>query len=474
MREPSFSSDRSKTSQGGVRIALILFAWAATFCGGFALFTLSGPQAWRPFGQSWEEEPSLRPSVGEHRGPLVTRSKVLALAYGVISPTCPNPGVADQTPGQGQGVGGQACNTDSLPISPEVLLRLEEQLQNWARLDRSPVEVALLEDCEDGQLHRFPFFTAVLIAGGTSETAIPKYEAVLARHIAKVRELTKDTTEEMAILRLIFRYLHGAILTGSYQVAATNPAEALDTGRFNCVSATILFKLLAESAGFRADIRQLPTHAFCWIETPTASIPVECTAPRWLEDLDWSNPGRFLARREGSTGPEDPLRFGDARRPISTARPAPTDWSAYEHGRIMSEVEVLGTIYYNRGVDYLFEKRFPQALAANLVAVRLDPTNRSARDNLLASLNNWAIALAEAQNFPEAASRLHWALRCAPSAQPVQANLVRLYRQWRTALIKQGRGAEFNAYLQEALATLEAIPGSQAVRNGLLQLQALR
>lgn len=474
MLELCFSSHRSRARRNGSRsAALILAAWVIVLSIG-AAFAVSMVHGWARPAQDRSPKARECPPAVARSIPLIRPSGSVAGKNDGTFSNGRNREAADKGVGQSDRAGERASTTDSPHIPPEVLLQLQAQLESWARIERSSLETALLQDCEDGQLHRFPFFAAVLVAGGTSENAIPRYETLLARHIANVRNLSQGNQNELAALRQIFRYLHESILTGSYQIAATNPAEALDTGRFNCVSAAILFRLLAESVGFRAVIRQLPTHAFCWVETATASIPVECTAARWLDDLDCSNPAQLAARLEGLTTAEAVLHFGDARRPISTARTTSTDWSVYAQGRFMSDVEVLGTIYYNRGVDYLFEKKFPQALAVNLVAVRLDPTNRSAKDNLLASLNNWAISLAEAEKFPEAASRLLWALRCAPSAQPVQANLVRLYRQWKSSLSKQGREGEFRTHLQKALATLEGIPGTEAVRNGLLQLENSR
>ena len=62
-------------------------------------------------------------------------------------------------------------------------------------------------------------------------------------------------------------------------------------------------------------------------------------------------------------------------------------------------------IYYNRGVDLLAAKRFAEAADANANALRLDPQNAVARGNLLATLNNWSIALGDAGQFAEAIER---------------------------------------------------------------------
>ncbi|WP_347246189.1 hypothetical protein [Thermogutta sp.] len=363
-----------------------------------------------------------------------------------------------------------ANNRETARISASLLAQLEERAADWGPCPLTEEERHLVRDCEDQRLDGFTFFQAVLIAGGIPRRELDAYQQMLDEHAQAVKTVARESPDELSAVRNVFGYLHRRILTGGYQIDATNPGIALKTGRYNCVSAAILFKLLAEAAGYPTRIEQLPTHAFCRVETTFASIPVECTAPRWLDEVLLPQFG--LATKGVSIGSRDYSMEDDLGRLVSASRVSERDWRLYEQGRTMSETQIVGTIYYNRGVDALFSRQFDRALFDNIVALRLDPTNQSAKDNLLASLNNWAIALAEAQHFPQAAERLYWALRCAPSAQPVQANLTRLFRQWKTTLAREGCAAEFRTEAEKGLRELSSIPGTESVQTNLRALLA--
>jgi len=360
-------------------------------------------------------------------------------------------------------------NGQAAAISADLLARLEQCAADWSPCPLTEDERHLVRDCEDQRLDDFTFFQAVLVAGGTSAREIAGYQQILEKHTRTVKTFGQESPDEFSALRRVFGYLHQNILTGGYQIDATNPGVTLKTGRYNCVSAAILFKFLAEAAGYPTRIQQLPTHAFCRVETTFASIPVECTAPRWLDEV-FRMPQFRLATRGPALSTEDETEREDLRRLVSTSRATERDWQLYDQGRTMSETQIVGTIYYNRGVDALFAHQFDRALYANIIALRLDPTNQSAKDNLLASLNNWAIALAEAGHFSQAAERLYWALRCAPNSQPVQANLTRLFRQWKATLTGEGRSTEFRAEAEKGLRELSSIPGTEPVQENLRAL----
>ncbi len=107
--------------------------------------------------------------------------------------------------------------------------------------------------------------------------------------------------------------------------------------------------------------------------------------------------------------------------------------------RQVSEVELVATIYYNRGVDLLAEKRFADAAAANAKALRLDPQNATAKGNFLATINNWAIDLGTSGEYEQAAELLRLGLAIDPSYDAVRANYVQLFRQWSEDLCGSGR-----------------------------------
>ena len=86
----------------------------------------------------------------------------------------------------------------------------------------------------------------------------------------------------------------------------------------------------------------------------------------------------------------------------------------------MSAIQLAAMIYYNRGVDLLAAQRFAEAADANSNALRLDPQNAVARGNLLATLNNWSIALGNAQQYAAAVGCLRQGLAIDPKFAPLR------------------------------------------------------
>ncbi|MGQ9771418.1 MAG: tetratricopeptide repeat protein, partial [Thermogutta sp.] len=348
-------------------------------------------------------------------------------------------------------VGVQGRTDHDEGITREKLERLEATLAQWCRTAPAEVEGRLLAEAQAGRLQGLDLLTAAMLAGGSSPQ---KVRSLLDRFKGQLRRIEARVDPQAAPLvrlRQAFRGLHAEILHGGYDIAASNPGEAIQTGRFNCVSASLLFKLIAEFLGFEVQVIQTPTHAYCGVKCENVWVPVECTSPHSLDG------------KVNQTRPEDGLRgkqgeeWTDQRwlgRPM-VSRSQQQDWRTWgEGGRDVSDTQLLGTIYYNRGVAALLDRQFETAVVTNLRAIQLDPESHSARDNLLASLNNWAIALAERGAYGEAAARLHLALEIRSDSGPIQANLYRVYREWQNAWRRHGGDAESARNIRESIRSL--------------------
>ncbi len=296
----------------------------------------------------------------------------------------------------------------------------------------APLEERLFADAADGRLDRHSLLAAALVAGGTlDETAIRRYEARLAALADELARSGKVAGTPRAQARAIFEFLHRRILTGGYHLNASDVGAALDQGRFNCVSASVLFNCLA--AEFGLDVRglEVPGHAMSRVVLDGVSLDVETTCPRWFE----------LAG--------DPKKEAEAVAQTTGFRHAA---SGSADRREVAGAELVATIYYNRGVDLLAEGRFEEALAANAKALRLDPANATARGNLLATLNNWAISLGRAGEYARAAAALRGGLSVDPSYATFDVNFTHVHHQWVEKLEREGRYEEAAALLSAAAA----------------------
>ena len=99
----------------------------------------------------------------------------------------------------------------------------------------------------------------------------------------------------------------------------------------------------------------------------------------------------------------------------------------------MTPQGLVAMVYYNRGVDAFNDRRFADAVEANRKALLLDPENRMARGNLLASVNNWSLALCDAGHYAEARSLLAEGRRFDPTHEAFATNAAHVERVSRQA-----------------------------------------
>jgi tetratricopeptide (TPR) repeat protein len=81
---------------------------------------------------------------------------------------------------------------------------------------------------------------------------------------------TKEyTTKEKA--KIVFDYLHRNVLK-EYNASATTLDVTLRTGKYNCLTATLIYALMLDDIGVKSDIVALPTHIFSRIKTEDNKI----------------------------------------------------------------------------------------------------------------------------------------------------------------------------------------------------------
>jgi tetratricopeptide (TPR) repeat protein len=269
-------------------------------------------------------------------------------------------------------------------------------------LNFSPAEKVLFADASDGMLDEHPLLDAALVACGVNDAeSLARYDGKFAelRHELK-RELSATSEGQETIttgpqevehtIRAIHQVLHRLVLV-EYSAEATNLAGTLDTGVYNCASAALLCIAFARESGLKAEGVELPGHVRVAIETATGEFEIEATCPIWKEAVRWT--------------PASQVPANSAQR------------------RTVSIPGLLAMIYYNRGIDAFEQRRFADAVSDNRKAMLLDPANPLARGNLLAAINNWALALCDARQFDLAQSLLEDGLRFEPSHAAFRHNL---------------------------------------------------
>ena len=275
---------------------------------------------------------------------------------------------------------------------------------------RSSLDRLLLEDAADGHWDRLSLCQAALIADGVQD------EESLARftqELERVRDvLTREPFGEEPP-RAVFEFMHKQVLRGVYRAQCTL-SRSLDQGDFNCLTATVLYQWLCEACGIECHPISATAHVYCRI-AGAESCDVETTSRAWTQAVQ-------------------------SRRDVEDAA----------HARVITPVELVGKIYYNRGSAMLEQGLFAEAIETLRMALELDSGHQAARTNFLAAINNWALAKCDAGAYDDAAQLVIQGLQLAPEYEPLRTNDVYVHHRWILFLCRESRYEEALEILRQS------------------------
>ncbi len=215
------------------------------------------------------------------------------------------------------------------------------------RVEPTVLERQMLEVQSRGTEAPSPILAALSVGGPRDPGEVARMAAALdARLSALLVGLPLDPVARgRAVLTLLFSPRGGSPLLAHYEADATTLSEILASGRYNCVSATMLYILAARRVGVDARPVLLPSHARARVVAGERAFVVETTT------------------KEGFDPPPAVSRATlDRARPRST-RPH-VDLYADERGTEVNWNALLGIAYGNLGI--MAEARGETALAAAL------------------------------------------------------------------------------------------------------------
>jgi tetratricopeptide (TPR) repeat protein len=285
--------------------------------------------------------------------------------------------------------------------------------------EASALEQKMLADAEDGSLEHFSLWEASLIAAGvTTHEELNRRRAVLLSDAQRLRQQTRSLDKAQRA-RAAFDFLHRQYLTGSYHASCSDVRSTLDSEQYNCVTATILYHCLCRACDLEPQALATAGHVFSHFSDPPLGR-IETTCREW-----------FTKGRLGRTG----------QPPVTAPH--------IDEPRGLSPVQLVAKVYYNHGVVELEARRFAAAARALSISCQLDTQDQAAKANLLATLNNWALAESNADNFEFAADLLLEGLQRSNDYEPLLANDLHIHQKWALALCHNGKH-------EQALHLLEA------------------
>lgn len=275
-------------------------------------------------------------------------------------------------------------------------------------------EAELIADAADGRLDKFSLLDASLLASGVRDEA----EFTLARR--RLNALWLEVGEPLIAKlspadqeKAIFSATHRLILTGKYKAECTEVQRTLVSGDYNCVTATILYLELCRRHGLAGTAVAVPGHVYCRLQRTGDDIQTTCK--EWFDVRD----GRTTST------------VATAIAKQLAAQPAKP--------RELTDAQLLGKVYYNRGVSLLEQHDYEAAIALLKTSVQLDSLDEPARNNLLAAHNNWALQFCDQGDYAAAAAKLADGRALDSQYQPLQTNDLYIHQKWVLHLCDHGR-----------------------------------
>lgn len=273
-------------------------------------------------------------------------------------------------------------------------------------------EAELLADASDGRLDQFSLLDASLLASGVHDEA--EFALAHRRLDALWLEVGEPLIAKLSPddqVKAIFSATHRLILTGKYKAECTEVQRTLESGDYNCVTATILYLELCRRHGLEGTAIAVPGHVYCrW-----QGDDVQTTCKEWFDVRE----GRATSAVANAIAKQ---------LAAQTAKP-----------RELTNVQLLGKVYYNRGVSRLEQHDYAAAIALLKTSLQLDPNDEPARNNLLAAHNNWALQLCDQGDYTAAAAKLADGRAIDSQYVPLQTNDLYIHQKWVLHLCDQGR-----------------------------------
>ena len=290
-------------------------------------------------------------------------------------------------------------------LSGQCSFRLSSQ-PSWKH--PTALEQRLIVDAQDSRLDQFSLFEAAWIVSGMADEDELRQRSAEFEAIGQQLRAACAGQSVVAQVESIFHFTHQRFLNGQYDAECSDLQRTMDEGRFNCVTATVIFHCLCEQAGLDPQIVAVPGHVYSHFQIPGIGN-VQTTCADWFESP--------------RNGPLDDTFDNSGRR-------------------IITPIQLLGKIYYNAGIALLEDRSYERAVTTLELSTRLDADDQAAHDNLLAAINNWSLAEEDAGRNERASELIERGLRLEPAYAPLLANDLHIHQKRALALCDAGRYAE--------------------------------
>jgi len=319
-------------------------------------------------------------------------------------------------------------------------------------------EAALFADAADRRLDSFDLLQAALVASGIRDVStVRRLHGDLEKRLESITVQVANIADDKERGERLLVLLHERLLR-QYDKDASTIIDVLEQGRFNCVSATIFYNVLAGRVGLVAKAVIVPSHVLTLLFTMSGPVEVETTSPN----------GFFLNRRDQSY-----VDFLIAQR-LSTRNSHAEAETVEEMTRKPAEIDnltMIGLIFSNQAMDAIAQDDPILAQAFLQRARKLSgPTHSTVLRTFEVSLQaHMAFQAQEEGDFERAVEIIEGALVDVDGdlRRELLQNRSWLYAEWAESHTAAG---EVNRAVEVYARSLEGFPGDPKLRINLLVL----
>lgn len=179
-------------------------------------------------------------------------------------------------------VRGQVANGSEVGKSVEIAEEEPDDYVVFLLTNLDPDEQLMLQDARDGKWDFADLLTASLIAEGlTTRESRAHFRSRFETLLASLKVQTNNLSDELMKTQRVYDFLHKTTLVSKYDLNCSSVSASLDTGVFNCVSATVLFNCFASRVGLEVAALETTGHAKSRVKYAESYLDIETTCSSW-------------------------------------------------------------------------------------------------------------------------------------------------------------------------------------------------
>lgn len=168
------------------------------------------------------------------------------------------------------------------PFNKTVALQNTDEYVIFILTNIDQDEQNLLRDSRNGRWEFADLLGASLIAEGlTTRESRAHYRARFETLLAALKRQLVDLNDPLMKTQLVYDFLHSTALYSKYDLNCSSVAASLDSGVFNCVSATVLFNCFASKVGLNVAALETTGHAKSRVKFSDCFLDIETTCYSW-------------------------------------------------------------------------------------------------------------------------------------------------------------------------------------------------